>query len=177
MLCYDLQWIAVTRAINHVMPLDNSPWQPPSRTGNARSSFVPTEEEMKEAYDLFKGDFSIPKNFQMSAKPFNPMSPWQQGGFEGDNPQTVEFCEKLKIRNNFSSDLAKDVHQLSTISRVPQHVAQGNPDEIALDEDSEEEDTTNQESTSLAPPSEIMPIPAQSTNEESEPEIKKRKEV
>jgi hypothetical protein len=56
-------------------------------------------------------------------------------------------------------------------------VAQGNPDEIALDEDSEEEDTTNQESTSLAPPSEIMPIPAQSTNEESEPEIKKRKEV
>ena len=80
-LCYDHQWLAITKAVNQLMPLDRLPWQPPFQAGSdrfeqmclglivscslsnaillIRASFVPTEDDMKEIHEIFKGDFTV----------------------------------------------------------------------------------------------------------------------
>jgi len=94
-LRYDPTWLAILRL---TICLEDSVRSLAQIPENA-SDFLPNENDLKEIYDLFEGNYIVPLNFQRTAIPQYAYK--QEKDFFGAhyfrNPQSKEFCEKITI--------------------------------------------------------------------------------
>ena len=137
-LSYDEEWLAITKL---TMPLLNTE---PAHTKlphaeSVIASIRPDEKTMSEVKELFNGDLKIPENFTQNVPLYDPKEHKKYVQVTaGTNPQTDEFCKKLKIRNPFwqtecSSDLTSE-----------------NPDEIDLSDEDDDDDAKTDFVSSIA---------------------------
>jgi hypothetical protein len=94
-LRYDPKWLAILRKTSQLEVSD----QCLSRIPERPNDFMPTKGDIKQVERLFDGDFRIPLNFRTTAPPENvhKLDPKFSKSPYYRNPQTKEFCEKLKI--------------------------------------------------------------------------------
>ncbi|VDK68058.1 unnamed protein product [Anisakis simplex] len=64
-----------------------------------RCDYRPTKEELDHIDRLFNGHFTIPLNFRQTAPPHSATEPFKHTEFYYRNPQSMEFCSKLGIRD------------------------------------------------------------------------------
>lgn len=98
-LHYDLEWLTILQLTNHLISVKKVNSYMPGPNSNERWKFTPTEEEKELVLKRFRNDLKIPENFVQTAPAYDPTaanqveSPIQVK----QNPQTVEFCERLGI--------------------------------------------------------------------------------
>lgn len=98
-LSYDLEWLTILYLTNHLLSVKNSVNYMPGQGGIGRWNYTPTKIEKDNVLKKFNNTLEVPKNFVITAEPFNPQS--SQDNF-GEvkvyvNKQTTEFCDKLGI--------------------------------------------------------------------------------
>ncbi|KAJ8919810.1 hypothetical protein NQ315_006339 [Exocentrus adspersus] len=98
-LSYDLEWLAILFLTNHLLSVRNTTTYMPGPGGNERYNFTPSEEDKQHVLSRFNNDLRIPKNFEISAPPYNAQSPKKVSKQPEAklNPQTVLLCETLGI--------------------------------------------------------------------------------
>ncbi|CAH1249489.1 DBR1 [Branchiostoma lanceolatum] len=135
-LQYDAEWLAVLQGTNHLFSTSKVPMNMPSQFTDDRWDYSVSAEEMEGVKKAFNGDLKVPDNFVQTAPTFNPsqMRNTRQPNLT-INPQTTLLCGKLGV-----TDPCKKLLK----------VAEGNPDEIDLDEDDDEDDTRNPEEISTS---------------------------
>ncbi|VDK86460.1 unnamed protein product [Litomosoides sigmodontis] len=96
-LSYDPTWLAILKATDS---LTSNIYMPSQHTRNERWDFRPTKEEIAKVVEIYDGDFTIPMNFKMTARPHrvNETNDISQELYYR-NPQSAEFCEKLGIKD------------------------------------------------------------------------------
>ncbi|VIO95577.1 Uncharacterized protein BM_BM17615 [Brugia malayi] len=100
-LSYDPTWLAILRATDPLTSVNKSNiYMPSQHTRSERWDFRPTEEELTKVEEIYDGDFTIPRNFKMTAWPH------RADGIDDSsqelyyrNPQSTEFCAKLGIKD------------------------------------------------------------------------------
>lgn len=100
-----------------------------------RWNFNPNEEEIEQVKIIFDNDYKIPSNFSLTAEPFKPRPNYNRNAQQAQpqlNPQTTQFCEKLGIDDPLEKLIGKPIILTAPVV---------NPDEIALEDDDEEEET------------------------------------
>ncbi|EJD76242.1 hypothetical protein LOAG_16772 [Loa loa] len=129
-LSYDPTWLAILRATNALTSVDkNNIYMPSQHTCNERWDFRPTEEELTKVDEIYGGDFTVPMNFKMTARPHrvdetNDSS--QELYYR--NPQSTEFCAKLGIK-----DLNEMLCSLSMDGLgIPYYINKNNDSEVVL---------------------------------------------
>uniref|UniRef100_A0A0R3RI90 DBR1 domain-containing protein n=1 Tax=Elaeophora elaphi TaxID=1147741 RepID=A0A0R3RI90_9BILA len=100
-LSYDPTWLAILKATDSLTSVNKSnAYMPSQHTRSERWDFRPTEEELTKVKEIYGGDFTIPMNFKMTARPHRA-----NGTDDGSqelyyrNPQSTEFCAKLGIKD------------------------------------------------------------------------------
>ena len=144
-LCYDAEWLAVTKSTYALYnPTSRVTWVP--KDSEERQKYVVAKHEIEGIIEKFNKDLSIPLNFQ-SVKSSNSKS----GNI---NNQTEEFCDKLCINNpckvsinrktekysrKESRDSSSDVDSSSSddFNDIPKFA--GDPSEISLDDSSDDD--------------------------------------
>jgi lariat debranching enzyme len=102
-----------------------------------RWNFDPNEEEIDQVKTIFDNDYKIPSNFSLTAEPFKPRPNYNRNAQQAQpqlNPQTTQFCEKLGIDDPLEKLIGKPIILTAPVV---------NPDEIALEDDDEEEETAD----------------------------------
>ena len=106
-LSYDKEWLAITRVFASDLTLGGDPSSPiPPNKGEAfYQPLIAAEEVWIEENLEKKGLMKIPENFEITAPMYDPAVGigTQEQPKEYTNPQTVAFCELLKIENKFSA--------------------------------------------------------------------------
>ncbi|MFH4984248.1 hypothetical protein AB6A40_010957, partial [Gnathostoma spinigerum] len=89
----------VVRSGTYVSTKQNHPVFMPSRhKTDERWDFRPTEKELEEIDEIFKGQYKIPNNFEMTAPPHKPGDNINMASeLYYRNSQTTHFCRKLGI--------------------------------------------------------------------------------
>src|ERR1700751_130246 len=94
-LCYDPKWLAIFKK--------NRRWEVGLPTlgkiAENPADFLRSDEDLKQIEELFGGDYRIPLNFKRTGPPQHAYKRDSKvfGTHNYRNPQTKEFCEKLKI--------------------------------------------------------------------------------
>ncbi|XP_065891093.1 lariat debranching enzyme-like isoform X2 [Dysidea avara] len=96
-LCYDPDWLAITKATANMFPTTKQQWKPPRQL-----ELKNTPEDIEKIRTAFGGSFKIPENFQQTVPCYDPSQPRSRAvAMPTVNPQTQEFCDKLGILNPF----------------------------------------------------------------------------
>uniref|UniRef100_A0A914CS51 Lariat debranching enzyme C-terminal domain-containing protein n=1 Tax=Acrobeloides nanus TaxID=290746 RepID=A0A914CS51_9BILA len=140
---YDPIWLAImkntdrfTEVTDKIIHLPS----PASASRNERWDFRPTDEEIAEVGELFEHDFKIPENFRQTAPPHQPTDKRRcPPSLYYRNPQTMEFCQKLKIKdfNLLLCQVPGKTHFIGEPQYMIEQLAT-NPNEIHLDDDDED---------------------------------------
>ncbi len=155
---YDPHWLAVLKSTDHLLSTSPATNHMPGPSGAERWDFKPTEEEVEEAVRSMGGDLTVPENFKVSVKVFDPARESLRGLSYTRQPepmqnnQTVEFCKKLGVRDpmdvildgkwpEVSSEVFPSEESPRPLDSAPVAVATpvASKDEIDLPEDSDEE--------------------------------------
>ncbi|KAK0182248.1 hypothetical protein PV327_000406 [Microctonus hyperodae] len=98
-LSYDLEWLTILYLTNHLLSVKNSVNYMPGEGGVGRWNYTPTRIEKDNVLKKFNNTLEVPKNFVITAEPFNPQSSQDDTGEVKVyvNKQTTEFCDKLGI--------------------------------------------------------------------------------
>ena len=156
-LCYDAEWLAVTKSTYSLYnPTSRVTWVP--KDNEERAKYVVAKHEVDGILELFGNDLSIPLNFQAVKG--------QQSKSGYMNNQTEELCDKLSIKNpckvsiirktekynktdslketssDFDSSSSDDFNEIPKVA--------GDPSEISLGDssDDESESSTSDQSKS-----------------------------
>ncbi|XP_055607886.1 lariat debranching enzyme [Uranotaenia lowii] len=145
-LSYDLEWLTILHLTNHLISVKGSNGYMPGEGGDERFNFNPTEAEKKMIFESFKNDLRIPQNFSRIAEPYNPKAGTDFDFVEQPkaflNPQTTEFCDKLKIDDPLRLAMLMTGHELNSSTYVDQMPSphsispDRNEDELELNDDS-----------------------------------------
>ncbi|XP_065891084.1 uncharacterized protein [Dysidea avara] len=137
-LCYDPDWLAITKATANMFPITKQQWIPPL----VMDDIMNTPEDIETMRTAFGGSFKIPENFQQTVKCFDPSQRINHRAvaMATVNPQTQEFCDKLGIANPFvppePSGSAAGVTELAWLGGDQlQGLVTTNPDRIDIDSD------------------------------------------
>ncbi|CAG0881388.1 unnamed protein product [Darwinula stevensoni] len=165
-LTYDPEWLAVLKNTNHLLSVKRHINHMPGPGYDGRWNFTPTTEELEEIEKIFCNDFQIPQNFERTVPPYDEKEGVNLYNVRPPrilfNPQTVCFCEKLGMTDPLqviaSSSPSKQFRRpglsSSFVNEEELNITQTessdlsgnvsmNPDEIALDDDSDEEPVTS----------------------------------
>ncbi|MFH4976755.1 hypothetical protein AB6A40_003464 [Gnathostoma spinigerum] len=98
-LSYDPVWLAVLKSTDVLTSTSLSPVFMPSRhKTDERWDFRPTEKELEEIGEIFKDEYKIPNNFEMTDPPHKPGDNINMvSELYYRNSQTTHFCRKLGI--------------------------------------------------------------------------------
>lgn len=100
-LKYDPEWLCILQLTDHLLNVNKQISYMPGPGGSERWDFKITEPEKNELKKLMNLDLIIPKNFQITAPVHSPSEKIDTFQVH-TNPQTVQFCQKLKIRDPLS---------------------------------------------------------------------------
>lgn len=170
-LSYDKEWLAILKSTNHLLSTNTSLNYMPEDGINSqnRCSFIPSSYDLDKLNEIFKNDFIIPNNFELTSKPYDPQQESERDlnrtslPHSRINKQNEMFCEKLKIddpitiimgggkRKNSDCELNKvSLSSIASDSRVDYdrecnsavdlNDASCNKDEILLDDENEDDD-------------------------------------
>ncbi|XP_021697696.1 lariat debranching enzyme [Aedes aegypti] len=174
-LCYDLEWLTILHLTNHLISIRGWKGYMPGEGGGERFKFTPTEAEKQMILERFQNDLRIPQNFTRIVEPYNPAMK-QDMDLVGQpkaflNPQTTEFCDKLKIDDPLRLVMLMTGHALNTSTYVDQNPSsvsissERNDDEVLLDDDddgscpNDDEEQKPSHILSRAPLASVIPKP------------------
>ncbi|XP_023230512.1 lariat debranching enzyme-like [Centruroides sculpturatus] len=153
-LKYDPEWLCILQLTDHLLNVDNRVSYMPGPGGSERWDFKIRELEKKEIKKLMNLNFVIPKNFQITA-PIHSFSDKIETPEVHINPQTVQFCQKLNVRDPLtllSSGKSLDTLTIrefindSEMNITINSQSSINPDEINLDSDTDAPSKNSSES-------------------------------
>ncbi|CAN7992668.1 unnamed protein product [Ixodes hexagonus] len=100
-LSYDVEWLCVLRATNHLLQVDAKSHYMPGPGCNERWEFTPTEQDKRELREtVLSGDLSVPTQFEQTAPAYVPGSERSPGRARPHlNPQTQRLCQRLGLRD------------------------------------------------------------------------------
>jgi lariat debranching enzyme len=137
-LQYDAEWLSILKKTNKYMSVERNPrTRIPDVWITAEAV---TDDNLVEVIEAFGGDLNVPYNFTMSEPVLssdNDIDPARRTNYP--NPQTVEFCRKLKVLDPITELICGG----GIAPVLP------NPDKINLsdeDENTESNNTLNSES-------------------------------
>ncbi|XP_064646418.1 lariat debranching enzyme A-like [Lineus longissimus] len=131
----DPEWLTILKSTNHLMSMNKSYSFMPGPGCAERWDFKARDDEMETIKDDFGGELTVPENFQMSTPAYDPKQP------RGNPPppetrinsQTELICAMLGLTDPNAVFLGKaNDYQLAELSM--------NPDEISLDNNSDDDD-------------------------------------
>ncbi|XP_053124807.1 lariat debranching enzyme [Hemicordylus capensis] len=163
---YDPEWIAVLKATNDLINVSPNLWNMPENNGlHAKWDYSVSEEDIKGVLEEANNDLQIPQNFSATVACYDTDKAQQRTGpVHRINPQTTEFCARFGLmdindriqqfreesrEHKGTEEEEEEEEEDSTGSAeepsdysidVSGMSASINPDEIILDEDSDEED-------------------------------------
>ena len=108
-LCYDREWLAITRIFASELVLgDPSSRVPQDRGEKHYQALIDTEELWVERNLVESGKMTIPENFERTAPVYDPEVGigTKEQPLEYTNPQTAQFCDLVGIPNSF--DISED---------------------------------------------------------------------
>jgi lariat debranching enzyme len=103
-LCYDPEWLAITRVFAPSVVLGDRNVKNPPDLGEAEYlPLIQAEEAWVNEHIVRAGKLEIPENFQITAPVHVPGMPekLQEGPREYNNPQMDAFCQLIGIENKF----------------------------------------------------------------------------
>uniref|UniRef100_A0A914D9U7 Lariat debranching enzyme C-terminal domain-containing protein n=1 Tax=Acrobeloides nanus TaxID=290746 RepID=A0A914D9U7_9BILA len=136
---YDPIWLAIMKNTDRFTEVTEKIIYLPSSASastNERWDFRPTDEEIAEVGELFEHNFKIPENFRQTAPPHQPTDKrCCPPSLYYRNPQTMEFCQKLKIKdfNLLLCQVPGKTHFIGEPQYMIEQLAT-NPNEIHLDD-------------------------------------------
>lgn len=179
-LCYDLEWLTILHLTNHLISVKGSNGYMPGDGGGERFNFIPNEVEKKATLERFQNNLRIPLNFTRIVAPYDASA-----GVDFDlveqpnallNPQTTEFCDKLNIDDPLRLAMLMTGHELNVsnyVDLIPLAVsanAEGNDDEIEIEDDSSSNEESNEPTPLLPRPplASVLPKPKWRHNSSSD---------
>ncbi|KAK8166684.1 lariat debranching enzyme, C-terminal domain-containing protein [Phyllosticta citrichinensis] len=105
-LCYDKEWLAITRAFAPDLVVGDRNYRVPADKGEAHyRPLIEQHEAWVEEHVVQKGKMEIPTHFEWTAEPEAPGLDTSGLPLEYTNPHTKEFCDMLQIPVPFDSTL------------------------------------------------------------------------
>ncbi|KAK7549488.1 lariat debranching enzyme [Phyllosticta citricarpa] len=103
-LCYDKEWLAITRAFAPDLVVGDPNYRVPADRGEAHyRPLIERHEAWVEENVVQKGKMEIPTNFEWTAEPEAPGLDTSGLPLEYTNPHTKAFCDMLEIPVPFDS--------------------------------------------------------------------------
>lgn len=170
---YDLQWLSVLSRTHEWTQLTRSPVNLTNEIASVTNEQIKQLEESLKATrngGCADNPLSIPLNFSMTVRPFDPSSPRQSYNAppQFGNPQTDEFLSMLGLShritvpyNNASAHDERNLKKLLRTSLRPSQVninkqrAADDDNEIDLDDDDTDANEAKMDSENLVDPCEI----------------------
>lgn len=103
-LCYDPEWLAITRVFAPTIVLGDRGAKNPPDLGEAEYlTLIEAEESWVNEHVVLAGKLEIPENFEITAPIHVPGMPEKisEGPREYNNPQMEVFCQLIGIENKF----------------------------------------------------------------------------
>lgn len=138
-LSYDREWLAILKSTDHLVNVSNRVSYMPGPGIKERFDFQPRIEELTEIDQLFDNNFIVPRNFQQTAEIHTDGVSCNKRMHPQfcSNPQTEEFCSKLKIKNLNSILIGNQREQVKIMPSLDTSTfwTESNPAEIKIVDD------------------------------------------
>lgn len=123
-LCYDPEWLAITRAFSDTNPTTNLPMPSPSSETltSIDSSLTWVQENITSQSKL-----TIPENFELTAPVYNLSEGIDAPNMprEYNNPQTIAFCSMLEIKNFFHAPEDEQLQRQANAPAISKGIQRG----------------------------------------------------
>ncbi|XP_025106934.1 lariat debranching enzyme-like [Pomacea canaliculata] len=131
----DAEWLCVLKSTNHLLNLTRSTVYMPGPGSSERYNFEVTDQDIDELYKDFGNDLTLPENFEHTAPTIDQQRSAVTEQHVRVNPQTSLLCSMLDVTDPNAVILGQSFCGSSASSI-------NNPDEVDIEDDTEEENLT-----------------------------------